>query len=237
LSAAIITRIRISDAWLDRTRLTWEQLGGAIGEDLAGEYGRAKRGYLILKQNFDDLGDYDAASQAYRKERRMEKLEARQKARTIFAKHKWRKVTAYLVRKRKRRTAAAYFATWRTIADYCTKYIIDQCVELICDYGEGIRNVVISLAAVWIGFALIYWVIAGVWGPWQDLGSMQVRHITRNPIDLFSFSLGAMVTLEPSDLEARSILIMRILMPLEALLGIFFAGLLGFVVGNRIRRS
>jgi hypothetical protein len=83
----------------------------------------------------------------------------------------------------------------------------------------------------------VYWVIAGVWGPWQDIGSGQIRHITRNPIDLLSFSLGAMVTLEPSDLEARSTLLMRILMPLEALLGIFFAGLPGFAVGNRIRRS
>lgn len=55
--------------------------------------------------------------------------------------------------------------------------------------------------------------------------------------ELLSFSLGAMTTLTLSGLVPRDTLMMRTLMPLEALLGIFLAGLLGFVVGNRIRRS
>jgi hypothetical protein len=90
---------------------------------------------------------------------------------------------------------------------------------------------------VWLAFTLIYVLVAGVWGPWLDTGSEKIRFITRNPIDLLWFSLGTMVTLHPPGLEARSICLMRFLVPFQALLGIFLAGLLGFVAGNRIRRS
>jgi hypothetical protein len=88
LSSATITHIYVAHAWFDRTRLQPEQLGGKIGEQLDAEdksksaseraqlYREAKYGYLALKQNFDDLGDYNAASWAYRKERRMRKREA-----------------------------------------------------------------------------------------------------------------------------------------------------------------
>ena len=93
------------------------------------------------------------------------------------------------------------------------------------------------MAAVWLLFALVYGSIAGVWGPWQETATGQIRYITRNPVDLLTFSLGAMTTLLPTALEAHPMLAMRILMPLEALLGIALAGLLGFVGGNSIRRS
>src|SRR3712207_2710269 len=70
-----------------KTPLWREQFGedALIGEELqakepsgdrAYRYRRAKQGYLALKQNFDDLGDYDAVNWAYRKERRMRKCEA-----------------------------------------------------------------------------------------------------------------------------------------------------------------
>ena len=144
----------------------------------------------------------------------MEKLWARQKAHKARSERNWGEAVAN-----------------------CAKYASDQLVEWVCDYGEGIWRVVGALAAVWIIFAAVYGLIAGVWGPWQETAMGQMREITRNPIHLLAFSLGAMTTLEPAGLEARSMLAMHVLMPLEALLGIFFAGLLGFVAGNRIRRS
>ena len=203
-----------SGAWLDHTEIAQDSLGPAIGEELARDYPGARDAYLRLKQNFDNLGDYAASSWAYRKERHMEKLEALQEARKAWQEHDWK----------------------GAISRYA-KVVGDQLVEWVCDYGEGIWRVAGSLIAVWVAFALIYGLIAGVWGPWQDTASGRIRYITRNPIDLLSFSLGAMTTIEPAGLGARPILAMRFLAPLEALLGIFFAGLLGFVAGNRIRRS
>jgi uncharacterized protein YjbI with pentapeptide repeats len=212
LKCKSITHIYLENARLDHTRLRQDQLGEAIGEELAAEkkelpaqqrakrYASAKHAYLALKQNFDDLGDYNASSWAYIKERKMEKWEA-------------------------------FYSGSRG------KFIADQLTEWVSLYGEGPWRVIISLVIVWLGFALIYGLTYGVWGPWQEIDIGRIRYITTDPIDLLSFSLGAMVTHPPTDLEARSIWFMRVLMPLEALLGIFLAGLLGFVAGNRIRRS
>ena len=199
---------------LDHTEMDRSSLEPKVGEDREGRYDVARDAYLRLKQNFDDLGDYDAASWAYRKERRMEKLAALQKAKEAWQKHDWKEA----------------------IPRYA-KVAGDWVIECVCDYGEGFWNVVRSLIAVWVIFALIYGLIGGVWGPWQDTVSGRIRSITRNPIDLLWFSLGTMVTLHPPGLEARSTLFMRFLVPSQALLGIFLAGLLGFVAGNRIRRS
>jgi len=57
-------------ARLDRTLLSKRQLGRKIGDEQAGEYREARDAYLALKQNFEDLGDYDVSSWAYIKERR-----------------------------------------------------------------------------------------------------------------------------------------------------------------------
>jgi len=226
LSDCDITHVYLSGAWLDRTRLRWEQVGEKVGEELdsrkqglsakerARTYSKAKLVYMVLKQNFESFGDYEAASLAYRRERCMEKLEALLAARVAVAEHKWQVAIAN-----------------------SKKVAFDQFVEIICDYGEDTKRVVVSLGIVWIGFALIYFLIAGVWGPWHDTDWGQARYVTRNPIDMLSFSLAAIVTHELPGLEARSTLFMRILIPFEALLGIFLAGLLGFVAGNRIRRS
>jgi hypothetical protein len=167
-----------------------------------------------LKNNFAEIGRYDDAAWAYRKERRMEKLTALKEAKEVWHRRNWKEA----------------------IPRYA-KVVGDQVIEWVCDYGEGFWNVVGSLTAVWVIFALIYGLIGGVWGPWQDAVSGRIRSITRNPIDLLWFSLGTMVTLHPPGLEARSTLFMRFLVPSQALLGIFLAGLLGFVAGNRIRRS
>jgi hypothetical protein len=207
-----IAHIHVGGAWLDRTRLRWEQLGGAIGEELAGEYGTAKQGYLALKQNFDDLGDYDTASRAYRKERRMEKLEALQKARTALGEREWRSA----------------------VANYA-KFAIDQLVGWMCDYGESVPRVLGSLLVVYVMLMLIYaltWSVMRVY----DIPTAVIREPTRNLVDLTRFSLAAMTTMESAGLEPRAAWV-QLLAGLEALLGIALTGLLGFVLGNRIRRS
>jgi len=195
LSSAKLTHCHFNGAFLDRTRLRREQLGGAVAEELDGDYRGAKIAYLGLKQNFSELGDYAASSWAYRKERRMEKREA---------------------------LKAGRYA----------KALGDQIVELVCDYGEGFWRVLVCLALLWLGLALIYGITGHVLA---DRGP--VYSTTRNPFDLLSFSLATMVTLEAPGLHVHASLLMRILMPLQAALGIFFLGLLGFVAGNRIRRS
>jgi len=66
---------------LNRTGLRRQQLGSAIGDELAargqtgnpGTFLRAREAYQTLKTNFDSIGRYDDASWAYVKEQQMEK--------------------------------------------------------------------------------------------------------------------------------------------------------------------
>jgi uncharacterized protein YjbI with pentapeptide repeats len=224
LRGAKLARVDLQDTWsikgvffyrsmLGHTQLTKEQLGGAIGEELENKWIEAKEAYLALKNNFEQIGRYDDASWAYCKERRMEKRASWQKGWEAFGEHRW---------------CPAIRGIW--------KAVIDQLVELACDYGEGIERVIATMLFLWIVFAILYGIFAGVWGPWQKNATGQIRYVTRNPVDLLLFSIG-ITSRMPVGLEARSTLVMHILMPIEALLGTALTGLLGFVLGNRIRRS
>ena len=197
---------------LDHTEMARGSLGPAIGEELEGRYSQARDAYLRLKQNFDGLGDHAASSWAYRKERRMEKLEALQEARKAWQKRDWK-------------GAVPRYA----------KAGGDQLVELVCDYGESVGRVLVSLAVVYVLFTLMYgltWSVIRV----RVTSAATIREPTRNLVDVLRFSLGAMTTMDMVGLEPRNGLV-ELLAGLEALLGIFLAGLLGFVAGNRIRRS
>jgi uncharacterized protein YjbI with pentapeptide repeats len=255
LSTCDLTHIWISGAWLDRTRLRWEQLGAwfierlfglypadrtrlrweqlgaAIGEELAaadrklsayeraGIYGEAKRGYLGLKQNFDDLGDYDAASRAYRKERRMEKWEAYQGARAALGERKlWTALS------RSGQCAGALF------------------VELLCDYGESVSRVIAWMIALILGVgpALVAALGGLIWTgdnqavyqslniPWQRGLYAYGQYVL--------YILDAFTTASFAELKPWNDYV-RLASGLIAVSGIVLAGLLGFVAGNRIRKS
>jgi uncharacterized protein YjbI with pentapeptide repeats len=200
------------NAFLDDTRLKREQLGEAVGEELERKYDEAKEAYLALKSNFAEIGRYDDAAWAYRKERRMEKLEALQKAKLAWKER-----------------------AWKGVVPHCAKVAVDQLVELVCDYGESVGRVLVSLVVVYALFTLTYgltWSVIRV----RAVPAATIREPTRNLVDLLRFSLGAMTTMDVASLEPRNGLV-ELVAGVEALLGIFLAGLLGFVAGNRIRRS
>lgn len=133
LSASTITRIHLAEARLDRTRLRRQQLGGAVGEEIAGEYAAAASAYLALEQNFSQLGDLDAATWAYDKRRRMQKLEERRLARRAWGARRWAEV-----------------------AEQGGKFIGDQLAEWVCGYGESISRVLGSFLALYLLFAALY---------------------------------------------------------------------------------
>lgn len=162
--------------------------------------------YRHLKTTFDGVGKYSDASWAYRKARRMEKN---------LAKHQIGK--AWKSRQ------------WRECINNTKKWLSDNFVELISDYGESPLRVLLSVNIVWLVFALIYALISGVVE--TDTGLTTIRLI-----DYLAFSLGTMTTIEPVGLSAMNVWYMRFLMPLETLFAIALTGLFGFVLGNRINR-
>ena len=128
-----IAHVHLSGARLDEARFEREQLGGAIGEDLAALPALARKGYLALERAFQDQGDHDAAVWAYRKRRRMQKRSTLEQARADQAAGRWgNALKSYVI------------------------YGTDQAVEWVCDYGESVPRVLGSLLALYLFFIVLY---------------------------------------------------------------------------------
>jgi uncharacterized protein YjbI with pentapeptide repeats len=218
-----------SGARLDHTEMDQGFLGPAIGEELARDYPGARDAYLRLKQNFDDLGDYAASSWAYRKERQMEKMcSAPWRAREFYGRSQLDDTWDWMETRR-----IAGPPTWHPrvlwfYSRHTLKWLADWFVELLCDYGESIRRVVAWMLLVILGFAAYYQVSHAVVTSSQDAATSLWDHLI--------FSLGAFTTLQPARLQAARPGV-ELLTTVQAIIGISLAGLLGFVAGNRIRRS
>jgi uncharacterized protein YjbI with pentapeptide repeats len=212
LTQCEIAHVFLAGAKLDDTQLRLKQLGGTIGEELAGDFERAAQGYLALERNFEGLGDHDAASWAYRRRRRMQKREALAQAREALAGRRWRRALG--------RSA---------------QYASDQLVEWICDYGESVPRVLGALAVVYLAFTVIYALTGSVVREFAGPGGSG-RVPVRNPVVAAIFSLLIMTTGSPEGGLAPRGDFTLLLMGVEAFLGIALTGLLGFVLGNRIRR-
>jgi uncharacterized protein YjbI with pentapeptide repeats len=213
LTGCHVAGVHLCGAWLEKTRLRQDQLGDALGEERAGRYEEARLGYLALERNFVELGDPEAASWAYLRKRRMEKWHAREQGDAARGRGKWG-------------AAASWYA----------KFLGDQAVEWLCDYGESITRVLFALLVVYVVFTLIYGVTDGVVREVQTPNGLTAEP-TRNPIDWATFSMAAMTTSgkQPVRLLPRNEWI-QFLTGVQNLLGIALAGLVGFVFGNRSRR-
>lgn len=206
LSSCNLRHARLSGAWLEKTWFRQDQLGGALGEEIAHEYEAARQGYLNLEQNFRSIGNPEAASWAYRRSRRMGKLHERRLAALAIRRRDWRRAGPQLL----------YAAS-------------DSFVEWLCDYGDGLLRVVRAYALCVITFALIYGatgaliyengsparnpalLLAYSWLSMATSGSPELGLKPAGPYMLYLDSL-------------------------QYTLGVVLTGLFGFVLGNRIRR-
>jgi hypothetical protein len=124
---------------------------------------------------------------------------------------------------------------WERALGRYAHYATDQLVEWMCDYGESVPRVLGSLATVYAAFALIY-ALAESGVRESAISGGNVRVPTRNPIDVAIFTLLVMTTGSPEGGPGPRGALMLLLMSVHAFLGIALTGLLGFVLGNRIRR-
>jgi uncharacterized protein YjbI with pentapeptide repeats len=214
LSSAYLT-----GAKLDKTLIRREQLGDELPEERKRYYSYAKLAYLSLKQNFHELGDYEAASWAYRRERRMEKDEAAGDYILAISKHKWREALAHFF-----------------------KFLSDTFVELLCDYGESVWRVIAWMAVLLFLIGPFMFSVLGGLVPYESFA--QDLNALSSPWQKFWFtysvfllySLDALTTASFSGLQPANDTV-KLASGFFAIAGIVLAGLLGFVAGNRIRRS
>ena len=164
LSGCRLHGARMRGAWLDKTRLGRDALGEALGEELAGDFDAARVAYLGLERHFQETGDPDGESWAYRRRRRMLKLEALRVGRTARAAGD------------RRGAIAGYF-----------NYASDLLVEWVCDYGESITRILRTMFLVFVAFTVLYGVAGSV-------VNEKTGEVTRNLGELAIFSLLAMTT-------------------------------------------
>ena len=214
LSQCSLRHAWLGDARLDRTRLYRRQLGSSIGEEIAKDYDAAARGYLTLERNFVEMGDPEGASWAYRKRRRMTKKRARQEAVAAF----------------KKRDLVGGVRS-------CFHYGSDWLVEMVCDYGESVPRVLLSMVVVFIVCNLIYLADGSIMRDGPEGSPPSARRSTYSAVDIALYSLTAMLAPgnPPEELHPANSRVQLGTM-VQSFLGIFLTGLLGFVAGNRIRR-
>lgn len=218
--------VRLYQAKLDHTLLRREQLGESIWEEEQRLFGAARVTYLALKQNFDDLGDYEASSWAYVKERQMEKAcSSPCLARKCHGRRELGETSSSHIR------PAHDPRVWWFYIRHTRKWLSDWLVELVCKYGEGPWRTLATMAVVFVLFGAVYW---STWAVLKVEGAQRIP--TRNLFDIVIFSLGAFTTMNANTLEPAAPWV-ELVVGFEALLGIGLTGLLGFVWGNRIRRS
>jgi len=203
------------NAFLDGTRMRREQLGGAIGEELDGRYDEAKEAYLALKNNFAEIGRYRDESWAYVKERQMGKMMNHPRlARKFYAKELPENPNIWQL---------GWF-----YARHTAKWVADWVVEWTCGYGESVLRTLRAMVIALVSFAILYWLLGAV------------VDVSGNPssgwLHCLLYSGGALTTFGVDTLRPANDWI-RALSILESVVGIALTGLLGFVLGNRIRRS
>jgi len=138
-------------AHLDHTLINQENLGKAIGDEIdarekgtAKAYHEAKEAYLLLKNNFNQIGRYEDASWAYVKEQQMEKM----------AYHwEWR---------------SQGWRIWRVWGSFW-RWLRNWAYELATGYGERPWNPVIGGVLMILGFAGGFCVTRAVANLWDAL--------------------------------------------------------------------
>ena len=209
LTGCGLHHVRLAGAWLERTQMQAGQLGGAIGEELAGEFDAARDGYTVLEQNFDSLGDSDAASWAFRQRRRMGKRESLRRARVGWRERQWR-------------SALANAASW----------LSDAFVEWLCDYGESLPRVARAFLAVLVFYAVFYWAT----GSLVSKGGTAPDPL-QHAAELLLYSIGSMTTVGTGDVELHPASeLAALVVATQSIVGPILLGLFGFVLGNRLRR-
>ena len=213
LSSCNLRHIRLAGAWLESTRFDVAQLGDGLGEELAGEFEAARRGYLGLEQNFRGLGNPEAASWAYRRARRMGKRAAWHTMRDA-------------VRARSFRTAPLLFASW----------FGDAFAEWLCDYGESLVRVVRAYVVTLCTFAAYYGVTSSLRYT-AESGGEKIGLPVHNIFELLGFSFLNMCTSGVPDIGLKPALhFVYFVSSIQYVLGVVLIGLFGYVLGNRLRR-
>lgn len=174
------------------------------------DYHYARVTALSLKNHLQAIGRYGESLWAYQLEQRILRALVNPRRRIRWARQAKKKITL------------------RSIAQFTLRWVVSLLADITCGYGESVGRILATLIIMQLVFTLGYW--------WSG----SVVNASGMPVtDLYSvvvFSLGAMTTTGVRGLHPASSAV-ELAMSLQVILGIAITGLLGFVLGNRIRYS
>ncbi|MGI4853047.1 MAG: pentapeptide repeat-containing protein [Janthinobacterium lividum] len=208
LATCKLTHARFAGAWLDRTRMQADSLGGMVGEEASGNLDGAIDSYLVLEQNFRSLGKREDESWCYRRRRRVQK-------------QLYRRRCVELLKRREIVPSLGMGA----------RYMADVGAEWLCDYGDSVSRVLRAILTTMVVFAVLYWV-TGCLKTREGYASVRAHAW----VDYLLFSLDSMTTVGTSEVALRTASQLgTLLSSLQTALGTILLGLFGFVLGGRIR--
>jgi len=215
-----------------------EQFGRGVGEELDGDWLRAREVYLALRHNFLDLGRHADASWAYRKEQRM----SRAAAFPSEEGDRWVRDELAAPRKglarwipegvlRRLLYLRLFVRPPKGVPLRRQQYLVNGLQDLSCEYGENPWRL-----AGWGGisvplFAAIYFLL-DLLAPVPVTLAMSAGQ-PLNPLEYLTFSLSSLTTMSFLRWEPASTL-GAILASLQAALGISFFALLMYSLGRRM---
>jgi len=218
-------------AHLDHTRIKRESLGKAIGEELEAHrykgvvaYREASEAYLLLKNNFNQIGRYEDASWAYVKGQQMEKMalywEWRGQARGLW--HVWRSFWPSRLLSGLRLLHRDGWRAWWSLRPPAWgpfwRWFWNRAFEFLTGHGEEPLKAVRAGVFTILGFAV---------GFTRAIGNFW---------DALVYSIATFATFNLARLEPQG-RGMEIASSLEAILGISVLALVVFTLGNRMSRG
>lgn len=218
LAGARIHGIRLGDGYLpayvfrragaqERTLGDWEH-AQTTGDIRDHHY--AREAALLLKNHLHDRGRYLEAVWAHQLEQRILRALINPRNRIRWDRERGKRVKPLKV------------------AQYAGRWLTSVLADLVSGYGEEVGRVLVTLVAVQALFTLGY-----LWsGSIVDAAKQPVSGLWNAVV----FSLGALTTTNLQNLHPASSAV-EFVMGLQVVIGIALTGLLGFVLGNRIRYS
>ncbi|MDJ0756747.1 MAG: pentapeptide repeat-containing protein [Ardenticatenaceae bacterium] len=211
-----------------RLRTKWE-IGDVRLADLSGnieDYHKAREACLSIAHTLYEQGNFSDASVF-----RVAAMRANRTTRNPFKRYK-----------RHRALGRGHFISLTGFVRNLIRWLGLIIPDALCVYGESVWRVVIWIIFILFGFGpLLLFISGGL--DWSNASEqtqilLQIDHpVVQSAYFYFQYLMyvfDSFTTTDFSVLEPRNDLV-RFISGMLAFIGIFFAGLLGFVAGNRIR--
>lgn len=216
-----------------------EQFGKGVGEELAGEWLRAREVYLTLRHNFLDLGRHSDASWAYRKEQHMDRsasFPSEEGDRWVKDEmaitpksglSKW--LPAGLVKRLL--YLRLFLRPPRAVPMKRRRFLGNLAQDAICEYGENPWRLFGWAGALVALFAMVYYFIdlAGS----SPIALEQQAGQPLSPLDYFVYSLASLSTMHFARFEPATTF-GAFLASLEGIIGISLFALFMYTLGRKL---